>query len=389
MIWIFEYVVPKHYGLGDDVLAYALGVLLRVLAFFYCIDFLKKRPELNVPQNSFRRLVDGVNMLRDGFSPYSGDMPPVILSLFSAVIDHPLFLLGFFVIIDVVTSEILYMIAMVHLKNQKNDAKDVKQIANFVYILNPISIATCAVFSLSVIYNLITALLILAFVNGCLLFSTIFCSILIHFSLYPVIYLCALLVRFSKLQQRLLIFIFSIISLTSLMFLNYYLNGRSWDYVDSTLDVRDLTPNVGIFWYFFIEVFDHFRCFFLWVFQVNIFVYLIPLSLTLRSSAFLLLHQLMILTSVFSSYPTMADNFRWGLIIGGALSTTMVLAPVMWQMWVITGSGNANFYFAATLIYSVAQILLLTDLLYAHLRLKVTTERGIVDENKVATLVLK
>lgn len=50
----------------------------------------------------------------------------------------------------------------------------------------------------------------------------------------------------------------------------------------SRLDVRDLTPNVGIFWYFFIEVFDHFRPFFLWVFQINILVYLVPLSLTLR-----------------------------------------------------------------------------------------------------------
>lgn len=51
-----------------------LAVFLRVLAYIYCIDFLKKRPELNVPQNSFRRLTDGIRMLRDGVSPYDGDM---------------------------------------------------------------------------------------------------------------------------------------------------------------------------------------------------------------------------------------------------------------------------------------------------------------------------
>ncbi|VDO13148.1 unnamed protein product [Brugia timori] len=207
------------------------------------------------------------------------------------------------------------------------------------------------------------------------------------------------------------------------------------------LDVRDLTPNVGIFWYFFIEVFNHFRRFFLWVFQINILVYLVPLSLTLRSNAFLLLQQLMILISVFTSYPSMADcliylsllplfenlkkcsfynllysyslyeqiilafknnnsfrfllfrlfheDFRWGLISGGALLVTIVLAPVMWQMWIVTGSGNANFYFAATLIYSVAQIFLLTDLLYGYLRLKLVERRGITDESKIAVLMFK
>ena len=31
----------------------------------------------------------------------------------------------------------------------------------------------------------------------------------------------------------------------------------------------DLTPNVGMWWYFFTEMFDHFRPFFLGVFQVS------------------------------------------------------------------------------------------------------------------------
>lgn len=45
-----------------------------MLAYVFCVDFLEKRPELNVPQNSFRRLVDGVHMAGDGISPYDGDM---------------------------------------------------------------------------------------------------------------------------------------------------------------------------------------------------------------------------------------------------------------------------------------------------------------------------
>lgn len=364
-----QYAVLSNYRLAvNRLLICMLAVFLRILAYIYCIDFLKKRPELSVPQNSFRRLIDGVYMLRDGVSPYDGDMihcQPILLYLFTAVIDHPNLLLIIFLSFDVVTSEILRMIAIVYLKNHGSSVENIERIANLVskcYMLNPIAVASCAIFSLSVVCNLITALFILAFVK-----------------------------------------------VTALLFFNYFLNGNNWNYIDSTykflLDVRDLTPNVGIFWYFFIEVFNHFRRFFLWVFQINILVYLVPLSLTLRSNAFLLLQQLMILISVFTSYPSMADcliylsllplfenlkkYFRWGLISGGALLVTIVLAPVMWQMWIVTGSGNANFYFAATLIYSVAQIFLLTDLLYGYLRLKLVERRGITDESKIAVLMFK
>lgn len=36
------------------------------------------------------------------------------------------------------------------------------------------------------------------------------------------------------------------------------------------LTVPDLTPNVGLWWYFFTEMFDHFRNFFLMVFTVGL-----------------------------------------------------------------------------------------------------------------------
>ena len=48
------------------------------------------------------------------------------------------------------------------------------------------------------------------------------------------------------------------------------------------LTVPDLTPNVGLFWYFFTEAFEHFRVFFLCVFQINAFLYVLPLSFRFR-----------------------------------------------------------------------------------------------------------
>ncbi|VDK38798.1 unnamed protein product, partial [Gongylonema pulchrum] len=245
-----------------------LAILLRVLAYFFCIEFLEKRPELIVPQNSFRRLVDGIQMFSDGVSPYDGDMQPVLLYLFGAFIGHPALLLAFFVALDVITSEILRNVAMHYMRENGSANDDVERVAD--YILNPVTVATCAVFSLSVLYNFITALFIFAFVKGCVLCTSVLYGVLAQFSLYPAIYICSLLVKFSTLKERIQVVMYSLTTFFALLLFNRFLNGGSWNFIDSTymflLDVRDLTPNVGIFWYFFIEVFNHFRLFFLWVF---------------------------------------------------------------------------------------------------------------------------
>jgi hypothetical protein len=43
----------------------------------------------------------------------------------------------------------------------------------------------------------------------------------------------------------------------------------------------DLAPNLGLWWYFFAEIFDHFRSFFLFVFNIQPLLLLLPISLRL------------------------------------------------------------------------------------------------------------
>lgn len=50
------------------------------------------------------------------------------------------------------------------------------------------------------------------------------------------------------------------------------------------------------------------------------------------------------------------EPMRFVLPVSCAVVSCIVLMPVMWHMWIISGSGNANFYFAATLIYNLAQV---------------------------------
>ncbi len=42
--------------------------------------------------------------------------------------------------------------------------------------------------------------------------------------------------------------------------------------------------------------------------------------------------------------------------LGGSLSLLCALGPAMWHMWIYLGSANANFYYAATLLFGAWQV---------------------------------
>jgi phosphatidylinositol glycan class U len=47
---------------------------------------------------------------------------------------------------------------------------------------------------------------------------------------------------------------------------------------------------------------------------------------------------------------------KQGLIISCVFACCAVLAPIMWQMWIVLGTANSNFYFGVTLAYNTAQV---------------------------------
>jgi GPI-anchor transamidase subunit U len=46
----------------------------------------------------------------------------------------------------------------------------------------------------------------------------------------------------------------------------------------------------------------------------------------------------------------------------------MLLGPAFHHLWIYAGSGNANFFYAITLVWNLALLILLTDTLYSALR---------------------
>ncbi|XP_064856786.1 phosphatidylinositol glycan anchor biosynthesis class U protein [Oncorhynchus nerka] len=175
-----------------------------------------------------------------------------------------------------------------------------------------------------------------------------------------------------------------------------------------SLSMPDLTPNIGLFWYFFAEMFEHFRLFFICVFQINVFFYTIPLSIKLKEHPVFLIFMQIAIISIFKSYPTVGDialymaflpawNHLYRFLKNIFLVLVVLLAcsalfPVLWHLWIYAGSANSNFYYSIMLLFNVAQILVVSDYFYVYLRREHHLTHGQYlkrRDGSEATLVLK
>ncbi|KAK0425122.1 hypothetical protein QR680_009044 [Steinernema hermaphroditum] len=390
------------------------GVLLRVVAIVFFSGYLQNRPELVTPLSSISRLREAIHLKRSGFSAYDGDlfhMQPVFLAAFDVVIDLPFVIPSLFILFDVVTALVFRHAARAYMRDRKlsvktQEVQDIPHLVFLCYFFNPITIASSAVFNITAFSNLLIALFFLAVNKQCVLLSAFVTSLLVHQNLHYIPVFAVQIVGFKMRSTNSKVIAALLATLTGFgcwNALSAHLQGSN-DFLPNTYEFSllfpDLHPNMGIFWYHFCMTFEHFQSFFTWVFQVNYLLYIFPLAFILRGDPSVYFVVMLITMATFAPYPTLADicvylalipmftNFRkyirYTLVIGCAYISCLVLSPIMWKMWIITGSGNANFYFAATILYDVAQIFLITDIVYAFLRadIHVSCPRN-VDVDKV------
>jgi len=182
--------------------------------------------------------------------------------------------------------------------------------------------------------------------------------------------------------------------LAALFQLSYLVTG-SWEFLSSTYGVQltlsDLTPNIGLWWYFFIEMFDSFRSFFLAVFWLHLSSYVGGLSVRIRRQPLVVLTLLAGIFAIFKPYPSISDTslflalvplyrhvlplMRYTFVIAATIMYATFLAPAFYHLWIYAGSGNANFFYAITLVWSLGQSLLVSDLTFAVLRDEWEVER--------------
>ncbi|XP_071968275.1 phosphatidylinositol glycan anchor biosynthesis class U protein [Engystomops pustulosus] len=430
------------------VLVVLVAVTIRAILFRSSLaSFISERVEVVSPLNSWKRVVEGMSLLDLDVSPYSGDVfheTPLIIYLFHFLVDYSEIV---FMITDALTAVALYLAVQeynkvlfkrqklyLELKKYAAGAHDLLRVPTemhyiplkvaIFYLLNPYTVLSCVAKSTCAINNAIIALFILATVKGSPLLSAVFLSLATYQSLYPItLFPAALLyllqkefipVKMSSPSFWIWTCQYSSLYLGCLTILichSFFLLD-SWDFIHSVygfiLSVPDLTPNIGLFWYFFAEMFAHFSLFFVCVFQINVFFYTVPLTIKLKEHPVFLMFMQIAIISIFKSYPTVGDVAlymallpMWShlsrflrniFIVSCMLVVCSLLFPVLWHLWIYAGSANSNFYYAITLSFNVAQILLVSDYFYAFLRREYHLHHGLYLTKKdgtEATLILK
>ncbi|PYH78407.1 PIG-U-domain-containing protein [Aspergillus uvarum CBS 121591] len=392
--------------------ALALRLLLLVL-FPSLPDLLTGRVEVSTPVTSFKRLQEGLFLYTRNVSPYDGGVfhqAPLLLPIFSLLPSSqgfPFPTVVLYSLIDLINANALITIAesgwavsgRSYSAIRKHIRWDGVTIAAW-FLFNPFTIATClgrstAVFtSTGILYALASA------VTGKTFNSMLALGFASYLSIYPaLLYIPLMLLCYDQRAQtaktcpsttvfalqHLAIFVLSIAGLLGISAL---LIGDFKAFVSATygfqLLVPDLTPNVGLWWYFFIEIFDSFREFFLGVFWLHLASYMGGLSIRLRRQPLFVLSSLLGIFAVFKPYPSISDAslyfallplyrhlfplMRYTFFAVSALLYATLLGPAFYHLWIYAGSGNANFFYAITLVWSLGLSILLADTIFAALR---------------------
>lgn len=196
--------------------------------------------------------------------------------------------------------------------------------ADHRYLFNPFTIGTCIGRPTSVFTNFAILWAIAKAVNGKPLSSMFALALAAYLSLYPALLLPPILLLCydqtrvaGKLPSFPLNFFLNHISIFSasiawLLYISYLLTGGSWEFLSSTYGVHlllpDLTPNVGLWWYFFIEMFDSFREFFLSVFWLHLGGYVGALCIRIRPQPLFVVTSLLGIFAIFKPYPSISDT---------------------------------------------------------------------------------
>ncbi|EIN11521.1 cell division cycle protein 91 [Punctularia strigosozonata HHB-11173 SS5] len=382
-----------------------------ILAYSSIPSYVEDHHLLSSPLSAFSRLKEGLYLYENDVDPYSGGPcyhSPLYLSLFSTILPTSTTLIPFlWTLVDAIAAW-----ALVNIWRARQGRKETER-DHFIaalYLLNPYLVFPSLAYSTSTFENALQLLSLMFGSRGNTSASLLTLSFLIHLSptsliiLPPTLMLLLILDPSSHLANprlfplapkdalpRLRTLLGSFLGYSTVLACASTLiaGGTGWisRVWGAPLLLPDLTPNVGLWWYFFTEMFDHFRPFFLIVFSMHLIIYTAPLCIKFQHdplyAAFLLLGVL----GAFKPYPTLADPGLFLTMIGIFPETfaylrypivtallhlhSALLLPLFHQLWLVQGTGNANFFYASTLVFGVSNGAALADCIWAGLRIAV------------------
>ncbi|KAJ2689282.1 hypothetical protein GGH99_002857 [Coemansia sp. RSA 1285] len=408
----------QHEG-GRLAWVVGLGCVMRlgILVLFPDIvaHYLSDRVELSTPVTSYKRLREGVYLSAHQIPPFEGGgifhQSPLLLLMFSALHRFP----EIFTTLAYVAADGFVAVTLARIAALRRTARSTSgglsipgeivfsctpSVVAMLYLFNPLTLGTVLVKSTIVFSHVAVAAALYAAAAGHSSTATVWTAVATHLSVYPAMLLAPIALvstaaegGFGHLDQRaglakriattVAVFAASFGAM-HLLFVACYGAQYFTATFDFVLRVTDLQPNVGLFWYFFTEIFDEFRMFFFVVFQLTALAFAVPVSWRFRSEPLFAATMLVGIISALKSYPSWGDlslflgllplfeelfkYMQYMFLSANLLLYGIGLAPVFWHLWIEQGSGNANFFYAATLVYVFGQITLLFDLGSAMLR---------------------
>ncbi|KAG4303864.1 hypothetical protein PORY_002718 [Pneumocystis oryctolagi] len=356
------------------LLIFGLGFFVRIILFKNesIVSLLSNRVEIATPVTSYKRLKEGLFLYEHGVSPYNGNLfhqAPLLLMLFSAIksISHSQFFISLlYTITDLFSAwSILDLTGSVSLKNQSMNLY-AKYISTSLFLFNPYSVISCLGMSTAIFTNcsILTSLSYLQ--RGKSMQSVFFLAIATYLSLYPILLLppSILLLRKNNIKKMYMSTAKNVISffvILLLLLLLSFLITNSWDFLSATygsmLLVSDLTPNIGLWW------------------KYPFFIIIILCGIMSILKPYPSIADIVLFMSLLPFLYPIYSYMRYSFITISCFLYCSFLGPAFYYLWIHAGSGNANFFYSITLVWNFNLSIIITDIVFAILKMELEIER--------------
>uniref|UniRef100_A0A0E0G5Z2 GPI transamidase subunit PIG-U n=1 Tax=Oryza nivara TaxID=4536 RepID=A0A0E0G5Z2_ORYNI len=379
--------------------AAAVGFRL-VLVLFGGDLHLASRPEVSTPLTSIRRLAEGYWLKQASMSPYSGSMyhgSPLLLLVLGPLTnkrsvghhDH-IYCSLIFVAVDFIAAMLIRAtgrrlqiarnrnLKSLELTEAVSNSVNVSagDIASLIYLWNPWAIVTCVGSCTSPIENLMVVIMIYGACSRLAPLAAFGYVMATHLSLYPAILIVPIILLLGygpdapptkvfriksssasktdvsdndkssssrDVQQFLWKPVFHFI--LWMLFWTFYVLLLSSIVLNKVGGLQEMFEK-----YFFAEVFDFFRSFFLIVFNMNIVFMVLPLAIRLKHRPCFLAFIYTAIVAILKSYPSVGDSALYLGLLGlfanelaemqftfflffGYIGVSL-LSPVMHNLWI-------------------------------------------------------
>lgn len=413
-----------------------IGALFRVIVptlFPQITDALSSTVQTSTPIDSFRSIKEAFYLLKNDLDVYDGGIvyhPPLLVAILSLVNDFvpELFVtLAFNIIYAIVDVGIAFKLIRINEwydQHQRKRSKIEGQpfspafIAAF-YLFNPLVILTnwshsTATFSYFLIIELVAQIVVDGnpFRGVIALAVAAYLSLTPAYLIFPIVAL-AIVVSPDRDFQRVGVQCGAIffMSVTTLLLLSFILSG-SQDFLyqcyGNVLFFDKFSPNMGLWWYLFTEMFDYFRPLYKGIFNLYHVIFVLPITVRFFEKAsepqlgdsFLAIVMSLTWLSFSKSYPIIGDlgfvlsmlpifkntvipHTKFMLINTLMLIICLLLAPIFYYCWIVLGNGNSNFFFSMSLIWGGVYVVIFLDFLWGRLVFDYIQTHEVKDKTKL------